>query len=221
MAGAWALEALLRITCVSLFEPADSKVGTLKHIPRALTPRGQGPCGPESRPLGGGTFLHPCVPPSICPAHSPETGLSRQPGRWRQHTRRWISEEGQAWGGAPPGDELLGKEPGPPEGLPSVYATLAATSPSQKPALIFPRVRPRITLVLKVETVPCSHRDLGTGTPRLTEGPFNTGVALPAGESKQRAGPLITGLTQKDAPRTGALGEGSWVLCPHPSFLSV
>ena len=135
--------------------------GTLKHVPRALTPRGQGPCGLESRPLGGGTFLHPCVPPSICPAHNPETGLSRQPGRWRQHTRRWISEEGQARGGAPPGDELLGKEPGPPEELPSVYAALAATSPSQKPALIFPRVRPRITLVLEVETVSCSHRDLG------------------------------------------------------------
>ena len=125
---------------------------------------------------------------------------------------------GRRGGGAALGDELLGKEPGPPEELPFVYAALATTSP-KKPALICPHIRPRITLVLEVETVPCSHRDLGSLNPQTHRRPPNTGVALPTGVSRQRPGTLPTGLTQDAPPYNGALGEGSQLLCPHPFFL--
>ena len=64
--------------CVALFEPANTKVGTLKHIPRALTLGGHGHVSgvmwARIRPLGGSTLLRPCVPPSTCSAHSPVMG---------------------------------------------------------------------------------------------------------------------------------------------------
>lgn len=175
-------------------------------------------CGLESRPLGGGTLLRPCVPLSTCSAQSPVTGSPGSQGDGGSTPGAGPVRRGRRGGGAAPGDELLGKEPGPPEELPFVYAALATTSP-KKPALICPHVRPRITLVLEVETVPCSHRDLGSLDPQTHRRPPHTGVALPTGVSRQRPGTLPTGLTQDAPSYNGALGEGSRLLCPHPFFL--
>lgn len=127
-------------------------------------------CGLESRPLGGGTLLHPCVPLSTYSAHSPVRGSPGSQGDGGSTPGAGPVRRGRRGGGAPPGDELLGKELGPPEELPFVYAALAAASP-KKPALICPHVHPRITLVLEVETVPCSHGDLGSLNPQTHRRP--------------------------------------------------
>lgn len=112
--------------CLSLLTPRGGDT----HIP-AVDFRGHrhvsGIMWSRIQALGAARPSPMCTLRSTCSAHSSCDGLPRQPGRWR-HARCWTSEEGQAWRWGAPGDELLGKEPGPPEKLPFVYAALAAAS---------------------------------------------------------------------------------------------
>lgn len=107
--------------CVALFEPANTKVGTLKHIPRALTLGGHGHVSGVmwasiQAPEGQHAPSPVCTSEHLlCP--QPCDGLPRRPGRWRQHTSPGPVRRGRRGGGGP-GDELPGKEPGHPRSCP-------------------------------------------------------------------------------------------------------
>lgn len=91
--------------CVALFEPANTKVGTLKHIPRALTLGGHGHVSgvmwARIQAPGGQHAPSPVCTSEhlLCP--QPCDGLPRRPGRWRQHTSPGPVRRGRRGGGGP------------------------------------------------------------------------------------------------------------------------